>query len=282
MDGRVNNRGLETATPTYRPFLKWAGNKFRIIDKIKARLPAGKRLIEPFAGSGAVFLNTDYPRYLLCDSNPDLINLYTILKDEGPKFIRYCMRYFNGDHNNPDSYYQLRDHFNQNKNIRQRAALFVYFNRHGYNGLCRYNSRGGFNVPFGRYLKPYFPEQEMLVFHEKAQKAQFKVASFEQTMNAAKKGDVIYCDPPYAPLTSSADFTSYSPGGFSLTEQTYLAELALQASKRDIPVLLSNHDTQFTRETYHKAATEYFHVRRYISCNGQKRNHAGEVLALYK
>ncbi|MCW9023875.1 MAG: Dam family site-specific DNA-(adenine-N6)-methyltransferase [Gammaproteobacteria bacterium] len=269
-------------TPLCRPFLKWAGNKFRIIERIKNRLPPGKRLIEPFTGSGAVFLNTNYPHYLLCDSNPDLINLYNLLKEEGPKFIRYCKRYFNGDHNNSESYYQLRERFNLQTNIRQRAALFIYLNRHGYNGLCRYNSKGGFNVPFGRYIKPYFPEKEMLSFHKKAQNAEFKIATFEQTINASKKGDVIYCDPPYAPLSNSADFTSYSPGGFSIQEQRDLAELAVQTSKRNIPVLLSNHDTEFTRKVYDKAKIEHFYVRRYISCNGKKREHAGEVLALFQ
>ncbi len=273
---------VETDSPIIRPFLKWAGNKYRIIDKIKSLLPEGERLIEPFAGSGALFLNTRYPAYLLCDTNADLINLYETIKQEGPGFIHYCKRYFNGENNNADSYYALRDRFNSTNHIRQKAALFVYLNRHGYNGLCRYNAKGGYNVPFGRYARPYFPEKEMLAFHHKAQSADFRVCSFEESLSLAREGDVVYCDPPYAPLTDTANFTSYSAGGFDLEQQVKLAELAEQHGRKKISVLISNHDTRFTRKTYCKANTlKYFKVQRFISCNGQKRKHAGEVLALF-
>ena len=279
MDARVEK--LSDEIVPLRPFLKWAGNKYRIMDRIKDLLPQGNRLIEPFVGSAAVFLNTDYKYYLLCDNNPDLINLYNLLKNEGNKFIRYCKPYFNGQYNNAESYYEMRVKFNTTRNLRQKAALFVYLNRHGYNGLCRYNQSGGYNVPFGRYVHPYFPEKEMLAFHHKSQNAEFKTCSFEESIMNARKGDVIYCDPPYAPLSSSADFTSYSPGGFDLDKQTELAKLAQQAAIKNIPVLLSNHDTDFTRKVYKQAKREHFHVRRFISCNGKKREHAGEVLALF-
>lgn len=267
-----------------RPFLKWAGNKFRIMDKIHNMLPTGgKRLIEPFAGSAAVFLNTDYDRYLVSDSNPDLINLYNTLKKEGPGFIKYCKRYFTDKNNTPEKYYYFREQFNKTTDIRKRSALFIYLNRHGYNGLCRYNAKGGFNVPFGRYKRPYFPEKEMLFFAAKAKRATFKVSSFENIISNAKQGDVIYCDPPYVPLSSSANFTTYSAGGFSMREQQQLAELAQQTSQRGIPVLISNHKTTDTDQIYQSAKQhDYFTVRRYISCNGKKRNVAGEVLALFQ
>ena len=265
-----------------RPFLKWAGNKYRIVDQIRTLLPEGKRLIEPFAGSAALFLNSNYPRYLLCDTNADLISLYKILQQEGVGFIHYCKRYFNGEYNNAESYYALRDRFNTTGHLRQKAALFVYLNRHGYNGLCRYNKKGGYNVPFGRYIHPYFPEKEMLAFHHKAQSADFKVCSFEQSFNLVRKGDVIYCDPPYAPLTDTANFTSYSAGGFELEKQIKLSALAEQHGRKNISVLISNHDTAFTRRIYRNADTlKYFKVQRNISCKGQKRDHAGEVLALF-
>ncbi len=272
----------ETSSATIRPFLKWAGNKYRVLDKIKAQLPKGQRLIEPFAGSGALFLNTQYPNYLLCDTNADLISLYQYLKQEGSVFIRYCKPYFNGKYNNPESYYALRKKFNTTNNVRQKAALFLYLNRHGYNGLCRYNSKGGYNVPFGRYVRPYFPEKEMLAFHHKAQSANFRLCSFEESFNLSRKDDVIYCDPPYVPLSDSANFTSYSSGGFDLQQQRTLAQLAEQRRDDRISVLISNHDTRFTREIYCNADTlSYFKVQRYISCNGQKRKQADEILALF-
>jgi len=267
-----------------RPFLKWAGNKYRVIDEIKKHIPAkGNRLVEPFAGSAAAFLNTDYNHYLISDTNPDLIHLYNFLKKEGASFIKKCRYYFASRFNDEDEYYRLRKKFNQTTDTHKRAILFVYLNRHGYNGLCRYNSKGGYNVPFGRYKKPYFPENEMLAFHEKSKKAIFKVASFEKTFNQLKKDDVIYCDPPYVPLSPSANFTSYSSGGFNNTQQIELANKAMQAAQKGMTVLVSNHKTDFTDEIYIKAKSlNYFTVRRYISCNGKKRQLAGEVLALFK
>ena len=240
-----------------------------------------ERLLEPFIGSGAVFLNTDYDRYLLTDNNPDLINLYQLLKDEGQDFIHYCKRFFGDRYNTEDCYYKRRTEFNKTKNIRRKAALFLYFNRHGYNGLCRYNKKGGFNVPFGRYKRPYFPAKEMLAFHQKAQHAEFCLIDFSHSMQQAQKGDVISCDPPYYPLTPSSNFTAYSPGGFSENQQRQLAEIARDCRQRDIPVLISNHNTSFTLEVYNDAKLEHFKVRRYISCNGNKRGQAGELLALF-
>lgn len=268
-----------------RPFLKWAGNKFRIIEKVKHRLPRGKRLVEPFTGSGAVFLNTEFDEYLLCDANRDLIDLYTILRDEGKAFIEHARGYFDGQYNNEASYYELREEFNAARKKEKRAALFLYLNRHGYNGLCRYNAKGRFNVPFGRYKRPYFPEKELNHFHQKAQRAEFKFSDFEHTLNLTRAGDVVYCDPPYVPLSASSSFTSYSAGGFSLAQQQQLAQLAQQTASRGIPVLISNHDTELTRRLYREAGGKCgraFNVQRYISCQGARRSKARELLALFE
>jgi len=265
-----------------RPFLKWAGNKYRIIDRIKKELPKGKRLIEPFAGSAAVFLNTDYEHYIINDNNPDLIHLYNILKKEGSSFIKKCRYYFSPRFNNEEQYYKIRQKFNKTTDINKRAVLFVYLNRHGYNGLCRYNLKGGYNVPFGRYKSPYFPEKEMLAFHTKAKKAKFVLSGFESIIQSAKNGDVIYCDPPYVPLSPSANFTSYSTGGFNMDKQQQLADLANETAKKGISILISNHNTEFTRKAYAQAQIKNFHVQRFISCNGKKRGTAGELLALFK
>lgn len=266
-----------------RPFLKWAGNKYRIIDRVKNILPEGNRLVEPFAGSAAVFLNTDYKKYLVTDTNPDLINLYNILKKDGDIFINKCKRYFTPRFNQEKEYYKIREQFNKTADPYKRAILFVYLNRHGYNGLCRYNRKGGYNVPFGSYKKPYFPEKEMLFFHKKAKKAKFVISDYKSVIKSVKDGDVIYCDPPYVPLSSSANFTTYSAGGFNMDEQQRLAELAEKTSTNGVPVLISNHNTSFTRKAYNKAnKLEKFHVQRFISCNGSKRNTAGELLALFE
>ncbi len=266
----------------HRPFLKWAGNKYRVLSHINEILPQGKRLIEPFAGAAAVFLNSNYSRYIIADNNPDLINLYNYLKKDGADFIKKCRRMFTIKNNNEDVYYKYREEFNRTKNPERKAILFLYFNRHGYNGLCRYNQKGGFNVPFGRYNKPYFPEKEMLFFHKKSRKAIFKHSDFSKIMSKARDGDVIYCDPPYVPLTKSANFTSYSTGGFNETQQIQLADMAKKLSNKGIPVLISNHNTSFTQQSYSSAlAIKQFSVRRFISCKGSQRNQAAELLALF-
>ena len=265
-----------------RPFLKWAGGKYRIVDRINQVLPPGKRLVEPFVGSGAVFLNTNFPAYFLSDSNADLINLFVRLQNEGPDFIKYCKSFFKPENNDPAKFYKFRDRFNSSQNKREKSALFVYLNRHCFNGLCRYNSKGGFNVPFGRYKKPYFPDEEMLFFYEKSKTAEFRQADFKETMRSAQAGDVVYCDPPYVPLSDTANFTSYSSGKFGLNEQKELAELARELAQQGVIVVISNHNTKFTRAVYSSASrTEYFDVRRLISCNGDNRQKASEVLVVF-
>ena len=264
-----------------RPFLKWAGNKFRLITAIQDRLPSGQRLIEPFTGSGAVFLNTEYPYYLLNDINPDLIFLYKTLQKRGKKFVTEVKALFTPESNTEKHYYSLRDRFNQLGPCAERSALFIYLNRHCYNGLCRYNSQGQFNVPFGLYKKPYCPEEEMLIFSEKSKRAEFVCHDFKSIIEASNLGDVIYCDPPYLPLSETAYFTNYSGNYFTHEQQINLASLAEATAKRGIPILLSNHDTPISRKLYHRAKIHSFPVRRSISCQGNNRLPAQELLALF-
>ena len=265
-----------------KPFLKWAGGKMRLVTRIKAVLPTGRRLVEPFVGSGALFLNTEYADYLLADANRDLINCYQQLQRGGTAFIDLCASYFTPANNQPDAYYALRTHFNATGDAVEKAAIFVYLNRHGYNGLCRYNGSGGFNVPFGRYARPYFPRNEMVFFWQKAVRCEFVVADFVTTLQATTPGDVVYCDPPYVPLSATAHFTSYSADGFSLESQRRLAQAAEAAARRGVPVVVSNHDLPFTRELYAGAAAhKFFTVQRNISCDRQRRTAAAEMLAVF-
>ena len=264
-----------------RPFLKWAGGKFRLIDRIAATLPDGNRLIEPFLGSGAVFLNTNFDRYLLADINPDLIDLYQTLQQEGDGFIDYCRQFFVPELNRQNRYYELREEFNEISPGIRKAALFLYFNRHGYNGLCRYNLSGGFNVPFGKYKKPYFPAAEMQAFALKAKRATFVCEDFEAVMKRARRGHVVYCDPPYVPISPTAYFTSYAKHGFSLHDQERLAYQAKRLAKRKVTVVISNHENEVTRAMYRDAKLVSFPVRRFISCNGKQRGNADELLAIF-
>jgi DNA adenine methylase len=266
-----------------RAFLKWAGGKYSLMEDLNAKLPEGKKLIEPFVGAGSVFLNTNYRHYLLNDINPDLIHLYNIVKNQTDTFIRDSASLFTAEYNVEQRYYDIRQQFNNSQDIYERAVWFLYLNRHGYNGLCRYNKSGKFNVPFGRYKAPYFPEKELHFFAEKSQIATFTCESFEKTFSRARKGAVIYCDPPYAPISKTAMFNSYASGGFSLDAQKKLATLADHTGfSRKIPVLISNHDTEFTRQIYQGAELTKLQVSRFISQNGSKRLKVAELLALYR
>jgi DNA adenine methylase len=265
-----------------KPFLKWAGSKYRCLDHILGSLPMSNRLIEPFTGSGAIFMNTTYPSYLLAEGNLDLIHLFTYIQKEGQSFIAYCEQLFNDTNNCDEKYYMIRQKFNQCSEPRQRAALFLYLNRHGYNGLCRYNLSGGYNVPFGRYKKPYFPRKELFSFHEKAHHASFLHADFRDTFRLACSGDVIYCDPPYAPLDQSSNFSSYLNTKFGEEEQIILAQLAVDAANRGISVVISNHDTSFTRHQYRGSEIASFPVKRSISCQAHNRHMVQELVAVFR
>jgi DNA adenine methylase len=244
-------------------------------------LPEGRRLIEPFAGAGAVFLGTDYDEYLINDVNEDLINLYKNLQTQKESFIEYTRSFFVPENNNAEKFYELRELFNTATDKTLKSALFVYLNRHCFNGLCRFNKKGEFNTPFGKYESPYFPEQEMRFFIEKSQRAVFTCGDFEQIMLEATPGDVIYCDPPYVPLSPSASFTAYASEGFAKRDQERLALVSQLVAHRGIPVLVSNHETDFTLAEYAKAQIESFEMRRTISAKTNKREMAREVLALF-
>ncbi|MGE3920425.1 MAG: Dam family site-specific DNA-(adenine-N6)-methyltransferase [Gammaproteobacteria bacterium] len=265
----------------FKPFLKWAGGKTSVLSHILPKLPSGKRFIEPFLGAGVVFLNTHYKQYFLADNNPDLISVYDYLKQEGDDFIIDCERYFKPKYNEKNQYLILRELFNTTTDARLKACLFIYLNRHGYNGLCRYNSKKIYNVPFGSYVKPLFPIERMQIFHQKLQNAKIECSDFVDTIKNAKKGDVVYCDPPYVPLTQTAYFTNYSHKNFSEDQQIQLAQAAKKVSKNGTTVLISNHDTQFTRKIYKGAKIISFKVHRNISCNGHKRVSAKELLAIF-
>ena len=265
-----------------RPFLKWAGSKFRCLDNILTSFPKANRLIEPFTGSAAIFINAEYPDYLLAEINKDLVDLFLCLQQEGEPFIFYCEQLFCKSNNTAEQYYKLRALFNQCTCTRERAALFLYLNRHGYNGLCRYNQQGIYNVPFGRYKNAYFPHAEMLHFLQKSKQATFIHSDFRQTFADAKPGDLIYCDPPYAPLIQRSNFSSYTDVKFGEEEQIVLAKLAIESAHRGITVIISNHDTEFTRFHYRDSDIRSFPVRRSISCHANNRLQVQELLAIFR
>ncbi|WP_245217407.1 Dam family site-specific DNA-(adenine-N6)-methyltransferase [Rheinheimera maricola] len=262
--------------------MKWAGGKYHLVDSIQRHLPDSGLLIEPFVGAGSVFLNTDYPSYHLNDINADLINLYKLVKKNSQRFVDDAKSLFVASTNQREAYIALRQQFNQSTDAYERALLFLYLNRHGYNGLCRYNLSGKFNVPFGSYKKPYFPQAELYFFAEKAQRAEFSCTGYQHLMQKAAAGSVIYCDPPYVPLSKTASFTSYAQQGFDLDDQAQLANLAEQAQQRGATVVISNHDTTWTRKIYQLATLYSLQVNRSISQKGATRGKVAELFAVFE
>lgn len=278
-----------------KSFLKWAGGKSQSIDLLQKKIyqvdfsvfphPTSMTgtFIEPFVGSGVVFMNIEACDYIINDVNDDLTNLYRILKTDGLSFIEECEYLFQEQNNTQEQFSQLRHTFNslngKKGQERLRASLFLYLNRHCFNGLCRYNKSGEFNVPYGKYEKVYFPKKELQVAIDKLKRVTIFNESYEKVFLHAKVGDVIYCDPPYVPLSNTASFTDYAKTGFSMDQQKLLAKLAEEAP---CLTLISNHDNDITRELYNNADEIITkEVSRFISASSDSRKPVTELLAIY-
>ncbi|MCF2346234.1 Dam family site-specific DNA-(adenine-N6)-methyltransferase [Enterobacter hormaechei] len=265
-----------------RPFLKWAGGKYSLLPELDRLIPAGKRLVEPFVGGGSVFLNSEkHESFLLADVNADLINLYQMLEVD---HIRVCSlaKILFERANSEMAYKELRDEFNnQRMGAPERAAAFLFLNRHCFNGLIRYNRDGFFNVGWGKYEAPYFPEIEIKAFKQKSHKCVFMNAGYRRTLALTGEGDVVYCDPPYEPLPGTAGFTNYAAGGFSWADQISLAESCVAAHQRGAKVLISNSTAPRVLELYEQHGFILHHVdaRRAISSKGSTREAAKDIVA---
>jgi DNA adenine methylase len=281
-----------------KTFLKWAGNKSRVLPHLIPHIGNPKRYCEPFGGSLAVALNTPAEQYILNDVNKDLVAIYqNLVNPNDDKFILYCEELFIPENNTKEAYLELRAHFNQATNSTERARLFVYLNRHCFNGLSRYNIKGGFNVPYGREVKnkdtgekeiqsAYFSKKEMMNFRMyflSKQLVRFTSLSFEDSSlyEDLETGDVVYMDPPYVPASDTANFTSYATDGFTSDQQVQLAELAESLAAKGIRVIVSNHDVPVTRELYKNATIYPIQVTRTIAAKGTSRTKANELIAVY-
>lgn len=267
--------------------IKWVGSKARLMPQLLPHLPKGKRLVEPFSGSCSVMLNTDYDEYLIADINPDLVNLYRAMAYHPSELIRELECLFAAGSVGDDSdraamFYVVRERFNQSDSMSpiEKAAAFLYLNRHCYGGVCRFNRRGHFNTPYGRYKKPYLPEVEIHAFAEKAKRATFICASYNETLKMVTAGDVVYCDPPYIPVTSTANFTQYHTDGFCSLDQEYLAVVLYALSRKGIPVIASNSDTPQARSFYSCFTLHGLSAQRSIGAANGAESVAAELLAV--
>jgi DNA adenine methylase len=277
---------FDTFDTCVKPFLKWAGGKSRLVPELSKKFPKkAKRFVEPFAGSLSVSLGVDYPEYIVNDSNEDVIGLYQTFQRIGKEFIGLCKEMFADKYNTEESFYTLRSEFNTTSSKIRKSVLLVYLNRHCYNGLVRYNASGEFNTPFGKYDEPYFPQDEMLACLGKLCKFELHHEDFRTIFDLVKINDVVYCDPPYAPLSASASFDAYDSGGFSLKDHIDLAQCAADASKRGATVVISNHYNWYTKELYKSmfcGKLTTLDVSRTISGKTDKRDAVRELIAVFE
>jgi len=266
-----------------KPFLKWAGGKLRVLTELQKRFPADrKRFIEPFVGAGSISLNINYPSIIINDYNADLISVWQFLQTKPIQFINQCKELFIVDNNTEKQFNILKAEFNKTKQSLRKAALFVYLNRHCFNGLCRYNASGDFNVPVGRYNNPvYFPLQELTIGAEKINNFTIYNKDFREIFDLVKDGDLVYCDPPYVPTSTSANFSSYTSGGFEFKDQIDLALCAEKAMEKGAVIIISNHYNWYTKGLYSKAKTYKIEVSRTISSKVEEREAVSEIIAVF-
>ncbi|MEI4288670.1 Dam family site-specific DNA-(adenine-N6)-methyltransferase [Salmonella enterica] len=281
---RIIERLSKTTTPSVRikPFLKWAGGKFGVIDDLLAHMPHGHRLVEPFAGGGSIFLNAGFDEAIVSDACQDLILTYQVMQREPLALIDKANVMFR-EGNNPEYFDDIKVRFNRRDMTQmERAAAFIYLNRHCYNGLMRYNRQGEFNVGFGKYRQPYFPLAELEAFSAVASRCTFAVADCNDTVALAGEGDVVFCDPPYEPMPGKSGFTNYSGQSFRFDDQVRLAQSLKAAHQRGASVVITNSGAPAIRELYTSMGFDVrpLRARRSISCTGETRETVTDIIGV--
>jgi len=272
---------------TARPFLKWAGGKTALLHEILPRLPKKiKTYYEPFVGGGAVFFalaaEKRFKSAVLTDINEELIDTYVSIAC-GVDTVISCLKQHEKKHSEK-YYYKVRAIDTSAamwsaKHSAECAARMIYLNRTCFNGLYRVNKSGQFNVPFGRYTNPTICDEENLraVSTTLEKVIDFSSCDF-QHVKEARRGDAVYFDPPYWPVSATSNFTAYSADGFGPIDQMRLRDVAKRLVDRGVHVLLSNSDTPFVRKLYKGFKIEKVEAPRRINSKCGKRGNVGELL----
>lgn len=271
------------------PVVKWVGGKRQLIDEIKSRIPRTyKTYYEPFFGGGAVLFALQPKRAVINDLNDSLIKTYKVIKDNADELIASLSLH----ENTSEYFYKIRneDLYPETFNLKSEvevASRLIYLNKTCFNGLFRVNSSGHFNTPFGNYKNPnivnepviravskYFNDNEISILN----------GDFAAACQGAQKGDFVYLDPPYDPVSDTASFTGYNAGGFGSEEQIRLRDLCVELDEKGVKFLLSNSATKFIIDLYNsknfksKITIDIVKAKRSINSNGNKRGEVDEVL----
>lgn len=271
-------RPLDLSNSLARPFLKWAGGKGQLLPQFSALVPTRfDRYHEVFLGGGALFFGLEPKRARLTDLNEELIDCYRAVRDDVEGVIT-ALRAHKYD---KEHFYRVRDMNPRRLSPQKRAARMIFLNKSAFNGLYRVNSQGRFNVPFGRYKNPQICDAENLRACSKVLAGvELEVADFSAVLDHAKKGDFVYFDPPYVPVSDTAYFTAYSPGGFGWHDQQRLADVFRALAKRGVKVMLSNSDTPEVHELYAGFRIETVAATRRINSQANGRGKIGELVVM--
>lgn len=268
------------------PFVKWAGGKRQLLDRINPRLPKSiNRYYEPFLGGGAVFLDNVFPFATINDINAALVNTYIQIRDCPAEVIRTLIELdkmiVDG---RKEFYYEVRSKYNEkllnccfDTNM---ASYFIFLNKHCFNGLYRVNAKGLFNVPYNNSVNPSFNSKNIYDVSEKLCGIEILCGDFETACENCERGDFVFFDSPYVPLNENS-FEDYTKEGFSKENHIRLSNLYKRLSEKGVNCMLTNHNTPLVRELYKEFRIEVVDVNRFINSNGSKRKGQEVIITNY-
>ena len=271
---------LEKLKEETYPIVKWVGGKRQLMLELLKNMPETyNRYFEPFIGGGALFFELQPQNGYISDMNEELINLYTVVRDDVYELIEALNK-----HKVSKEYFlKIRnldrtEKYNKLSDI-EKASRFIYLNRTCFNGMYRVNSQGQFNVPFGNYKNPRIVDAENLINCSNLLKnTEICCADFSKILNKVQKCDFVYFDPPYVPLNETSSFTSYTKDGFDLDMQFKLRDVCDKLDSMGVMFMLSNSDTKLVNELYSNYEIKKVFASRAINANGNGRGKITEVL----
>lgn len=272
-----------------KPFLKWAGGKRQLLPVLSQYVPVRyNRYYEPFVGAGALFFQQQPKAGLINDINWELFNCYRVIRDYPESLIERCQ--YHAANHSKEYYYYYRNldrdpyYFSDNQDLVGIAARTIYLNKTCFNGLYRVNKKGQFNTPYGKYKDPKVINSELILeisSYLRNNDIEITCRDFERAVADVSKGDFVYIDPPYYPLTETSNFTSYSSEGFDKKDQERLKQVCDYLRDEDCSILISNSNTSFIRGLYSDYEMEAIEASRAINSKGNKRGNVGELLIYY-
>src|SRR3989475_4169903 len=263
------------------PFLKWAGGKAQLLKQFSPFFPKEfGTYFEPFLGGGAVFFHLGPERAILSDTNPELINVFQVVRDDLELLADALERHY--PHRNSQPYfYRVRKQVPSELSAVQRAARTIFLNKTCYNGLWRVNAKGEFNVPFGKYKNPTLYKTENLMVAGSVLRGKIlTVGDYRDICEYARKDDFVYLDPPYQPLSATSSFTGYTMEAFGESEQKELASVFRQLDQRDCKVMLSNSATDSVKNLYQGYRIGRVKAKRAINSQASGRGAIDELLIM--